>query len=212
MIKKINMKRTLLILSSFLIILSCTQNELEEQIINHINTPFGSNTVGDFNVKIIDLKKIDTLFIKDTLPTLINTFEKTKIDLLKSKSELLQSVKGALKATENLQKSLKSNSKTILGDDKESLQERINKYENEIKKIENDITLINNNKYINSTYNINLPDDINLINRFKSDTTNIVAEVYRVKYSTEVLIDSRRRTITRNFYIKDNKVINNEYQ
>ncbi|UMB61151.1 hypothetical protein MHL31_02850 [Lutibacter sp. A80] len=206
------MKRTLLILSSFLILLSCTQNELEEQIINHINTPFGSNTVGDFNVKIINLKKVDTLFIKDTLPTLINTFENTKADLLKNKLELLQSKKEALKAMENLQKSLKGNSKTILGDDKESLQEKNNKYEDEIKEIENDINLINNNEYINSTYNINLLDDINLINKFKSDTTNIVAEVYRVKYSTEVLIDSRRRTITRNFYIKDDKVINNKYQ
>ena len=163
-------------------------------------------------MKIIDIKKIDTLFIKDTLPVLINTFDKTKVNLLKSESKLLQSTKGALKAIENLQKSLKGDSKTILGDDKESLQEKIDKYKDEIKEIENNIALINNNEYINSTYNINLPEDINLINKFKSDTTNILAEVYRVEYSTEVLIDSRRRTITRNFYIKDNKVINNRYQ
>lgn len=206
------MKRILLALGWLFILSSCTHNKLEEQIINHINTPFGSSTIGDFNVKIIDIKRIDTMFIKDTLPILIKTFDELKISLLKSESALLKAEKGTLQTLENLQESLKGNSKTILGDDKKSLQIEIDKYKDEIRKIENNITLINNNEYINSIYNINMPEAINLINKFKADTTNIVAEVYRVKYSTEVLLDSRRRTITRNFYIKDNKVINNEYQ
>ena len=80
----------------------------------------------------------------------------------------------ALKAIENLQKSLKGDSKTILGDDKESLQEKIDKYKDEIKEIENNIALINNNEYINSTFNINLPEDINLmINSFLSSNMEV---------------------------------------